>query len=48
MRVRELGYQRTLRCRKKIEQLFGEGTDRHSLRDSVVAISTESATRPTR
>jgi transposase len=32
MRVRGLGYQLSQRCRKKIEELFGEGKDWHGLR----------------
>jgi len=32
MRQRGLGYQLSQRCRKKIEELFGEAKDRHGLR----------------
>jgi len=32
MRVRGEGYQLSQRCRKKIEELFGEGKDWHGLR----------------
>ena len=32
MRRRGFGYQLSLRCRKKIEELFGEGKDWHGLR----------------
>jgi transposase len=32
MRVRGLGYRLSQRCRKKIEELFGEGKDWHGLR----------------
>ncbi len=32
MRVRGLGYQLSQRCRKQIEELFGEGKDWHGLR----------------
>jgi transposase len=32
MRERGLGYQLSQRCRKKIEELFGEGKDNHGLR----------------
>jgi hypothetical protein len=32
MRVRSLGYQLSQRCRKTIEELFGEGKDWHGLR----------------
>jgi len=32
MRVRGLAYRLSQRCRKKIEELFGEGKDWHGLR----------------
>ena len=32
MRERGIGYQLSQRCRKKIEELFGEGKDSHGLR----------------
>ena len=32
MRERGIGYQLSQRCRKKIEELFGEGKDNHGLR----------------
>ena len=32
MRERGIGYQLSQRCRKKIEELFGEGKENHGLR----------------
>jgi hypothetical protein len=32
MRARGIGYRLSQRCRKKIEELFGEAKDRHGMR----------------